>query len=106
MWTPTRAVELQGHSADKTERKQLSATVSHEQWYWSVQKTASEQFASENVAHGPTDSRKQKEVPAALTSTRVKRADPQWVKRADPQRVKRADKTHLRDVTTTKKQTI
>ena len=54
-------------------------------------RAASEQFASENVAHGATASRKQKEVPAALTSTRVKRADPQRVKRADPQRVKRAD---------------
>ena len=113
---------------------------------------ASEQFASENVVHGATDSRKQREDPAALTSTRVKRADPQRVKRADPQRVKRRqikrdderstetarccsgkqspdqqfgsetveheishstvqdvrgqDKTHLRDVTTTEKQTI
>ena len=48
-------------------------------------RAASEQFASENVAHGATASRKEKEVPAALTSTRVKRADPQRVKRADPQ---------------------
>ena len=34
---------------------------------------ASEQFASDNVVHGATDSRKQREVPAALTSTRVRR---------------------------------
>ena len=32
----------------------------------------SEQFASENVVHGATDRREQREFPAALTSTRVK----------------------------------
>ena len=64
MWTRTRAVELQGHSADQTERKQLSETVSHEQWYWS----------STRVKRADPQ--------------RVKRADPQRVKRAYPQRVR------------------
>ena len=34
----------------------------------------SEQFASENVAHGATDRREQREIPAALTSTGVKKS--------------------------------
>ena len=37
-------------------------------------RAASEQFDIENVAHGATDSRKQREVPVALTSTGVKKS--------------------------------
>ena len=48
----------------------------------------SEQFARENVVHGATDRRKQREVQAALTSTggaeEVRRTDPQRVEKSGP----------------------
>ena len=57
----------------------------------------SEQFASENVVHVATDRREQREVPAALPSTGVKKnrkkEDPQRVNRVDPQRVEKSGPT-------------
>ena len=104
MWTRIRAVELYGHSADQTERKQLSATVSHEQWHWSVQKTTrSKRTVRQRERRARRDSRsKTKRSPSSFDEHQSEKSGPTageksgptaGEKSADPQRVKRA-RTH------------